>query len=250
MKQNYSFTKRVSAIAATSSLKSFLKSTLRIIPLLCMLALGGNAWGAVLYSTDVVASPYDANVLFTKLEFSTSAIAWASDYNNYGKTSGSAGYYQLNFTSPITIPASGAKLEVIWGATANRPLNVSINGGSATKIDAVTSTNERSSVRTATFEIKDITSLTSLKLISSGGGNVFLFKITITGQTSTYTVTYEPNGGTCDRASDTYTGKALTLPTPDRGGITSLVGTMLIINLLKVLMLLLRMLLSPPNGHQ
>ena len=45
MKQNYSFTKRVSAIAATSSLKSFLKSTFRIIPLLCMLALSGNAWG-------------------------------------------------------------------------------------------------------------------------------------------------------------------------------------------------------------
>lgn len=198
MKQNFSFLQRVSALANSCAVTSYIKNALRFLSLLCLLSIGGNAWGAVLYSTDVVASPNNANVSSTKLDFSTSAVNWAPNYNNYGETSSSSGYYQLNFTSSITIPVSGATLEVIWGATSNRPLNVGINGGSVTKIDEVGNKDDRSLVRTATFEIKDITLLTNLKLISSGGGNVFLFKITITGESSastTYSITYDPNGG-------------------------------------------------------
>ena len=53
---------------------------------------------------------------------------------------------------------------------------------------------------------------------SSSGKFMWLDELTITSKPSSILVKYDPAGGTCDRTSDTYTGKALTLPTPDRGG--------------------------------
>ena len=161
-------------------MKNILKKRIFALNIFAALFIfSSNIWGqTVLYSTDVVEKPSNATVSSTKLEFNTSAVSWASAYSKYGKTTGSAGYYQLDFATPIIIPSSGATLKVFWGATSNRPLKVVVNGGTATEIDKVASSNERSILRTATHNLT-AESLSSLKLISSGGGNVYLFFISI-----------------------------------------------------------------------
>ena len=137
------------------------------------------AQGAVIYSTDCVQNPTGATSTSSKGNWSTQAPSWATEYTYSFQTTGSAGTMTYSF-NPAISTTSGDTLKVYTGATSNRPLKVGINGGTESQIDAVSSSADRSKVRVATT-VLSVTSVSSLKFISSGGGNVFLFRIEIIG---------------------------------------------------------------------
>lgn len=137
------------------------------------------AQGAVIYSTDCVQNPTGATSTSSKGNWNTQAPSWATEYTYSFQTTGSAGTMTYSF-NPAISTTSGDTLKVYWGATSNRPLKVGINGGTESQIDAVSSSADRSKVRVATT-VLSVTSVSSLKFISSGGGNVFLFRIEIIG---------------------------------------------------------------------
>ena len=142
--------------------------------------LANAAWGATIYSTDLVQNPTGATTEINKGEFTT-APAWASGYTQCFHTTGSAGAVTLTFTTPISLSGySNCKLILYWGAESNRPLNLTINGGSSSQIDAVKNSAERSTVRTASADLS-VTSISSIKINGSGGGNSYYFRIEITG---------------------------------------------------------------------
>lgn len=258
MKQNYSFTKRVSAIAATSSLKSFLKSTFRLLPLICLLAISGNAWGAeTIFELNYSEQSTSHNL------FSVNTIQSKYVYSNNSKIEGWNLFSFAKDVSYIVKNELGVKITAISVSgvadnNSNKSTTITISDGTNSITTGSSSWNNRKStdLTTKAFSASNVANLKMDK------GTEYTFtttynigmKIAITYEPidtptpPSYTVTYDANGGTCDRTSDTYTGEALTLPTPDRGGITSLVGMMLIITLLQVLMLLLRMLLLLHNG--
>lgn len=117
----------------------------------------------------------------------SSSTPWASFdnvlYPNSYKTSGSAGSVTINFSTPLTLTSNGSSkgnIIVHWGSVSNRPLNISINGAPVVQIDAITITAERNIVRTATYNLPDSTpDITSIRLVSSGGGNVSVFDLDI-----------------------------------------------------------------------
>ena len=93
----------------------------------------------------------------------------------------SAGQYTLTFDPALSLEGySDVKVKVYWGSVSNRPLNITINGGTLTEIDKVASSSDRSKVREAESAAITEQSITSLKINSSGGGNVYLFKVEIT----------------------------------------------------------------------
>ena len=168
---------------------------------------------SAIYNTDVLASPTSpATATSTSGTFYTSATSWSSSYSNYMTTTSSSGYYQLNFATPLSLTGyTDVKLKVYWGAGANRPLKLSINGGSTTKIDEVSGTGEQSKLRSIEKEIT-VSSISSIKLISDGGGQVYLFRIEISGTATTggtcYHVTYDGNGATSGFVNDTTAYKS------------------------------------------
>ncbi len=188
--------------------------TLILLGLLCSV---GNVWAVDIYSTDVKATPETpATATSATGSFATTALSWASDYAYSFKTSGSAGYYTLNFSPALSLTAyTNVKVKVYWGAENNRPLNISVNGGSNTKIDEVTESGQRSKVRDAEGSIS-VTSLTSIKFVSSGGGAVAFFRVEITGSIAEpHTVTFNAGSyGTCGKTSLTEesVGAGVTLP--------------------------------------
>ena len=101
-------------------------------------------------------------------------------YPGYFLTTGSAGQITLTWATPLALALCGdgsnGSIVVMWGSTSNRPLNATLNGGTLTKIDEITTSGERSVVRTATYAIPSSTAtLSNLKLNSSGGGAVYIF---------------------------------------------------------------------------
>lgn len=171
---------------------------------------GGGGGESNIYSSDFIASPASPVTSVTSATGTlyTSATAWSSPYTNYFATDGSAGYYQFNFSTPLSLSDyTSPKITVYWGAGANRPLNMSINGGSTTQIDAVTSQSDRSKVRSIEVALS-VSSISSIKFISSDGGQVYLFRIEITGTSAggggstCYYVTYDGNGAETGCISD------------------------------------------------
>ena len=267
MKQNYSFTKRVSAIAATSSLKSFLKSTFLIIPLLCLLTISGNAWGALtivhtpgvytaadgygqsivtyqerqyeIYGFSSTASSQnfiwagvsttnstDANCVLAFATTTAQEKDWISNKVN-GRGSSFSGKkneeftltgYSMNYrsNSELILRVSGYDQFSIYGkdnnatASNNKHFVIKVDGVDVTKDLSTTETVRRYDMTTGEHTI-------SVSALGTSNNVLNGFSLRI-AKASTYTVTYDANGGTCDRTSDTYTGEALTLPTPDRGG--------------------------------
>ena len=124
----------------------------------------GNVLAAEIFSTDVLASVSSATVSQDKGAYTTgTATSWSDPYENYFATSGSAGYYQLAFSTPISLTGyTDVKVNVYWGTTSNRPLNMTINGGSSTKIDEVTASADRSKLRVAEGAVS-VSSISSLK---------------------------------------------------------------------------------------
>ncbi len=214
----------------TLSLLSTMRRTSRVLALFLMCLLGiGQMWGETIYSSDAVASPEGATTSFDKGAFATTALQWASGYANSFTTSGSAGYCQWTFSTPISLAGyTDVKLVAHWGTTSNRPLNVTINGGTATQIDAVTTSADRSKVRTTTEYSISASSISSIKFSSSGGGGVSLFDFTITGTSASYTVTLNLDGGSYSSTPTGWTAGdgvytkgasgSLNLPEPSKDG--------------------------------
>lgn len=275
MKQNYSFAKRVSAIAATSSLKSFLKSTFRPLLFICLLAIGGNAWGAASTISDDAylkgtVSFENIGSLSAQQTYWFNGIKLYAANNTDGQKAGGD-----KFTSTVKYPGYVNSVEAgnKWGSYQMSGLllqrhrfSVRVKGegdlvlvvdcnqkdgdpipnlkaliddvGYATNYSNTAATGTSASFKsvcesgkgryTLTMKVtKDMLSKSNDEVVicffydnsGSGEGKMFVYEsVTFTPSVSSYTVTYEPNGGTCDRTSDTYTGEALTLPTPDRGG--------------------------------
>jgi len=158
-------------------MKNIVKKSLFILAA-CLVA--SSVWGASIYKTDLVASPTGATTSGDKGEF-VAAPSWASGYTQCYHTTGSAGAVTINFTTPINLSAyTNCKFSLAWGAESNRPVNLSINGSSATEIDKVASSSERSQVRIATANLS-VTSISSIKLSGSGGGNSYYLQFEITG---------------------------------------------------------------------
>lgn len=136
---------------------------------------------ATIYSTDFSATPTSpATATIEKGNYVTEAVSWATNYPNYFTTTGSAGACTLTFDPAMDLSAySDVKIKVYWGAAANRPLNLTVNGGTAAKIDEVAASADRSQLREAEADLS-VTSLASIKLSSSGGGQVYLFHLEIT----------------------------------------------------------------------
>ena len=139
-----------------------------------------SLFAETLYSTDCKEAPESpATASIEKGAFATTAESWASSYANYFKTTGSSGQITLTFNPAISLAGkSDVKVKVYWGSTSNRPLNLSVNGGAANEIDKISNSAERSVVRTAEGAVS-VSSLESIKLSSSGGGDVYIFHVEV-----------------------------------------------------------------------
>lgn len=160
-------------------MKNILKSL--FVVLAC--SMTSTVWAASIYKTDFVKEPTGASTTFEKGEF-TSAPSWATGYSSCFHTTGSAGAVTITFSTPIDLSAyTNRKLLLAWGAESNRPVTLSINGGTATEIDKVANSSDRSKVRIVTVDLS-ATSITSLKFAGSGGGNSYYMQFEITGEQS------------------------------------------------------------------
>jgi hypothetical protein len=139
-------------------------------------------WAVDIYKTDfseTLAS--SATSAITKGAFETPSVTWKGDFTTCFHTSGSAGAIKITFDPAISLADySDVKLKVFWGSPSNRPLKVAVNDGELVEIDKIGSSAERNQIREAETDIT-ATSLTSLNLTSSGGGDVYMFRLEITG---------------------------------------------------------------------
>ena len=143
-----------------------------------------SMWAADIYSTDFSATPSSpATAEIGKGEFITPAVAWKGDFTTCFHTTGSAGVITLTFAPALPLSDyKDIKVKVYWGSPSNRPLILTINGGSSSQIDNIGSSAERNQIREAVADLS-AEPLTTLKLASSGGGDVYMFRIEITGTT-------------------------------------------------------------------
>ena len=143
--------------------------------------VANSVWSVSIYKTELKANPTGATTTFTKGEFATPPTWVTGGYSSCFHTTGSAGEVTVAFNTPIDLSGySNCKFILTWGAESNRPVNLAINGGSATQIDAVTTSADRNKVRTVTTNLS-VTSISSINLKGSGGGNSYYIQIEITG---------------------------------------------------------------------
>lgn len=154
--------------------------TLFSILLAGMMFYAGEAWGA-----DVFTSNLDKTALTgATASFNNCSVAdapaWGTGYSKAYLTSSSSGYATITFDPAIDLSGyDDVQLTVHWGSGSGRPLYVAINGGSNTVIHESLVSADRSKVVDASCAITAST-LTSIKLLSSGGSGVYFFDISIT----------------------------------------------------------------------
>lgn len=149
-----------------------------------LILCAGEAWGADVYTSNLD----NATLTGATASFSSCAVAdapaWGTGYTKGFLTSSSSGYATITFDPAIDLSIyDDVQLTVHWGSVSSRPLLVAINGGSNTQIHANLTSAERSTLVDASCAITAST-LTSIKLLSSGGGSVYFFDIQITGSSS------------------------------------------------------------------
>lgn len=272
MKQNFSFLQRVSAIAASSSLKSFLKSTFRLLPLICLLAISDNAWGletiGITSTLGTKSSPGSETITGVSGKLEVTKIVGKSQNDtllqydqgdkvmycgsntsqyaapSYNSKKSSSKFQQNVYVGYKVTVADGYKyslssLNMKLATSANYTWKVVISDKddkilyetSAFTIGNYNKSNATNYSLAQTFTGAEQPSLQNLKgvfyvrtyvYISSTGKYMCFPEFTIAGdlqnEVNLITVTYDANGGTCDKNFDTYTGEALTLPTPNKGG--------------------------------
>jgi len=177
-----------------------------------------SMWAVDIYKTDVATtleSPATATI--NKGAFETLTIDWKGDYTTAFHTSGSAGAIKLTFEPAISLADySGVKLKVFWGSPSSRPLKVAVNDGELTQIDNIGSSADRKQIREAVGDITE-TSLTSLNITSSGGGDVYIFRIEISGDAKCETPT-TPLTFTASKTSEIYVGDEITFSSAGGNG--------------------------------
>ena len=159
-------------------------STFFLILFAGLILCAGEAWGADVYTSNLD----NATLTGATASFSSCAVAdapaWGTGYTKGFLTSSSSGYATITFDPAIDLSIyDDVQLTVHWGSVSSRPLLVAINGGSNTQIHANLTSAERSTLVDASCAITAST-LTSIKLLSSGGGSVYFFDIQITGSSS------------------------------------------------------------------
>lgn len=160
------------------SIKPF--SVIFVILIFCAV----EVWGV-----DVYTSNLDNTTLTgATASFSSCAVAdapaWGTGYTKGFLTSSSSGYATITFDPAIDLSIyDDVQLTVHWGSVSSRPLKVGINGGTDTQIHDNLVSGDRSKVVDASCAIT-VSTLTSIKLLSSGGGAVYFFDIHITGSSS------------------------------------------------------------------
>lgn len=177
-------------------------------------------WAETIYTTECVANPASpATATYGKGDFKTEAATWATDYPNHFLTSGSAGQYTLTFDPALSLEGySDVKVKVYWGSTSNRPLNITINDSTSIEIDKIKSTSDRSKVREAESKALTVNSISSLKINSSGGGGVYMFKIEITSPTPACNAPEKELVLKADKEAPIYVGDEVTFSTEGGNG--------------------------------
>lgn len=137
-----------------------------------------------LYKTNYAATvETGATLSMTSCAITTVMPTWAPTFTSAALTSSSSGFATLTFATPLVLTSDGSTNGVIivnWGAANGRPLNVSINGGTAVTIDPTLASTDRSKVREITYSIPtSITSISSIKLIGASGSGSHYFSIKV-----------------------------------------------------------------------
>ena len=254
MKQNYSFPKRVSAIAATSSLKSFLRSTFRdmkhiFFSVRIVLFLFACLLVNSMFAYDVPSGSYSLTESSGKVSnqgcfntIPTGLYAYRGDTYSFSAGNGiktqntTSGFvFYLDKTNELEVTITHTESKNAHDVT----LNIYSLAESDYKQFDDKKNETKGSNRTYTLNLStptkqvtisidakkaDFTGKATLNsgyyaIVATGDkSNTYFSNIKFTASSPSYTVTYDANGGTCDRTSDTYTGDALPLPTPDREG--------------------------------
>lgn len=149
-----------------------------------LILCAGEALGADVYTSNLDnATLTGATASFNSCSVAD-APAWGTGYTKAYLTGSSSGSATITFDPAIDLSGyDDVQLTVHWGSESSRPLKVGINGGSDTQIHANLTSAERSTLVDASCAITAST-LTSIKLLSSGGGSVYFFDIQITGSSS------------------------------------------------------------------
>lgn len=196
--------------------------------LLCVIAFATNAWGA--------ETIFELNYSEQSTSHNLFSVKTIQSKYAYSSNSNIEGWNLFSFgkdVSYIVINKLGVKITAISVSgvadnNSNKSTIITISDGTNSITTGSSSWNSRKSANLTT----KVFSATNVAKLKMDKGTEYTFtttydigmKIAITYEPidtptpPTYTVTYDANGGTCDRTSETYTGEALALPTPDRGG--------------------------------
>lgn len=142
------------------------------------------AWGAEVYTSNLDNTTLTGATVTVSNCALAPAPTWGSGFTNAFLTSSSSGYATIEFDPALDLSGyDNVELTVQWGSASGRPLNASFNGGSNVSISGNLPSADRSKVVSSSCII-GVSTLNSLKLVSSGGGNVYFFAISITGTSS------------------------------------------------------------------
>lgn len=142
------------------------------------------AWGAEVYTSNLDNTTLTGATVTVSNCALAPAPTWGSGFTNAFLTSSSSGYATIEFDPALDLSGyDNVELAVQWGSASSRPLNASFNGGSNVSISGNLPSADRSKVVSSSCAIS-VSTLNSLKLVSSGGGSVYFFAISITGTSS------------------------------------------------------------------
>lgn len=143
-----------------------------------------NGWGADIFTSNLDKTSLTGATATLSSCSVADAPTWASSYTKAYLTSSSSGYATIAFDPALDLSGyDDVELTVQWGSANGRPLNASFNGGSNVSLSGNLASGDRSKVVSSSCAISAST-LSTLKLVSSGGSGVYLFAISISGTTA------------------------------------------------------------------
>lgn len=141
-------------------------------------------WGADIFTSNLDKTSLTGATATLSNCSVADAPTWASGYTKAYLTSSSSGYATIAFDPALDLSGyDDVELTVQWGSANGRPLNASFNGGSNVSLSGNLASGDRSKVVSSSCAISAST-LSTLKLVSSGGSGVYLFAISISGTTA------------------------------------------------------------------
>ena len=156
----------------------------KIFLLIVILFATINGWGADIFTSNLDKTSLTGATATLSNCSVADAPTWASGYTKAYLTSSSSGYATIAFDPALDLSGyDDVELTVQWGSESGRPLNASFNGGSNVSLSGNLASGDRSKVVSSSCAISAST-LSTLKLVSSGGKGVYLFAISISGTTA------------------------------------------------------------------